>query len=154
MADDYITWPLVITKNPETGKRNVGCIACRSTTSAPRACTGKRKNTAPNIFAARAPRIRNGRIEVAVAIGSDPATCLAGILPDSAGYGRDDVLRISAARAGGNGSRAKPSIWKSLPMPEIVLEGYVEIGEMRTEGPFGDHTGFYSLEGRVSRFST
>src|SRR3984893_2957707 len=29
---------------------------------------------------------------------------------------------------------------------EIVLEGYVEIGENRIEGPFGDHTGFYSLE--------
>src|SRR2546430_10546727 len=30
---------------------------------------------------------------------------------------------------------------------EIVLEGYVNLNEMRTEGPFGDHTGFYSLEG-------
>jgi len=35
---------------------------------------------------------------------------------------------------------------------EIVLEGYVNLNEMRTEGPFGDHTGFYSLEGST-RFS-
>ena len=45
------------------------------------ACTGKRRNTARNIFAARALRTRDGRIEVAVAIGAEPATCLAGILP-------------------------------------------------------------------------
>ena len=32
------------------------------------------------------------------------------------------------------------------PIAEIVIEGYVELGEFRTEGPFGDHTGFYSLE--------
>ena len=36
---------------------------------------------------------------------------------------------------------------------EIVLEGYVDLGEMRTEGPFGDHTGFYSLEGQYPGFS-
>jgi 4-hydroxy-3-polyprenylbenzoate decarboxylase len=35
---------------------------------------------------------------------------------------------------------------------EVVLEGYVELGEMRTEGPFGDHTGFYSLEGEFPVF--
>ena len=36
---------------------------------------------------------------------------------------------------------------------EIVLEGYVELGEMRTEGPFGDHTGFYCSKGSI-RYST
>jgi len=35
---------------------------------------------------------------------------------------------------------------------EIVLEGYVKLNEMRTEGPFGDHTGFYSLEGEYPVF--
>ena len=35
---------------------------------------------------------------------------------------------------------------------EIVLEGYVDLGELRTEGPFGDHTGFYSLEGKYPVF--
>ena len=37
------------------------------------------------------------------------------------------------------------AIWKCPRNAEIVLEGYVELGELRTEGPFGDHTGFYSL---------
>src|SRR2546430_16380091 len=35
---------------------------------------------------------------------------------------------------------------------EIVLEGYVNLNELRTEGPFGDHTGFYSLEGEYPVF--
>jgi 4-hydroxy-3-polyprenylbenzoate decarboxylase len=37
---------------------------------------------------------------------------------------------------------------------EIVLEGYVKLAEMRTEGPFGDHTGFYSSRRRISRYFT
>src|SRR5260370_10805149 len=44
---------------------------------------------------------------------------------------------------------------KDLEVPakaEIVLEGYVNLKEMRTEGPFGDHTGFYSLEGEYPVF--
>ena len=48
----FITLPMVFSRNPDTGKRNCGCIACRSTTSAPPACTGRRTNRAPSIIAA------------------------------------------------------------------------------------------------------
>jgi 4-hydroxy-3-polyprenylbenzoate decarboxylase len=93
----------------------------------------------------------SGRIEVAVAIGSDPATCLAGILPVPpdldemmfAGFLRREPVEMVACET------------CSLEVPanaEIVLEGYVELGEMRTEGPFGDHTGFYSLAGEFPVF--
>jgi UbiD family decarboxylase len=94
----------------------------------------------------------SGRIEVAVAIGSDPSTCLAGILPVPpdldemmfAGFLRREPVEMVACET------------CSLEVPanaEIVLEGYVELGEMRTEGPFGDHTGFLFACGRVSGVS-
>ncbi len=54
----YITWPMVITKNPETGKRNVGCYRMQVLTNAPPECTGRRRSMAPNTSAARARKIR------------------------------------------------------------------------------------------------
>jgi 4-hydroxy-3-polyprenylbenzoate decarboxylase len=93
----------------------------------------------------------DGRIDVAVAIGSDPMTCLSGILPIPpdldemmfAGFLRRDNVEMVACET------------SPLEVPansEIVLEGYVDLKEMRTEGPFGDHTGFYSLEGEFPVF--
>ncbi|MGC1188334.1 MAG: UbiD family decarboxylase domain-containing protein, partial [Candidatus Acidiferrales bacterium] len=80
-AGRFITWPLVITKNPETGKRNVGVYRMQVFDDR---STGMhwqtQKHGAEHFRRARAIDPM-GRIEVAVAIGSDPATCLAGILP-------------------------------------------------------------------------
>jgi 4-hydroxy-3-polyprenylbenzoate decarboxylase len=147
----YITWPMVITKNPETGKRNVGCYRMQVFDER---TTGMhwqtQKHGAEHFRSARAKN-REGKLEVAVAIGADPATCLAGILPVPpdmdeflfSGFLRRDPVELVACRT------------VDLEVPanaEIVLEGYVELGEMRTEGPFGDHTGFYSLEGEFPVF--
>src|SRR5574340_265153 len=88
---------------------------------------------------------KTGKLEVAVAIGAEPATSLAGILsvpPDMdefmfSGFLRRDPVELVACKT------------VDLEVPanaEIVLEGHVEFNEMRTEGPFCDHTGFYSLE--------
>jgi 4-hydroxy-3-polyprenylbenzoate decarboxylase len=96
-------------------------------------------------------RTPEGRIEVAVAIGADPATCLAGILPIPpdldefmfAGFLRREPVEMVPAET------------VDIEVPanaEIILEGYVNLNEMRTEGPFGDHTGFYSLEGEYPVF--
>ena len=77
----YITWPMVITKNPETGKRNVGCYRMQVYDER---TTGMhwqtQKHGAEHFRSARAKN-RGGKLEVAVAIGADPATCMAGILP-------------------------------------------------------------------------
>jgi 4-hydroxy-3-polyprenylbenzoate decarboxylase len=147
----YITWPMVITKNPETGKRNVGCYRMQVFDER---TTGMhwqtQKHGAEHFRSARAKN-REGKLEVAVAIGADPATCLAGILPVPpdmdeflfSGFLRRDPVELVACKT------------VDLEVPanaEIVLEGYVELGEMRTEGPFGDHTGFYSLEGEFPVF--
>ena len=150
-AGRFITWPLVITRNPETGKRNVGVYRMQVYDEK---TTGMhwqtQKHGAEHFRRARAAN-REGRIDVAVAIGADPVTCLAGILPIPpdldemmfAGFLRREPVEMVACET------------CSLEVPaqaEIVLEGYVNLAEMRTEGPFGDHTGFYSLEGEYPVF--
>jgi 4-hydroxy-3-polyprenylbenzoate decarboxylase len=88
--------------------------------------------------------LKGSRLEVAVAIGTDPATTFAAIVPAPpeveefliAGFLRGRPVEIVKCET------------VDLEVPahaEIVLEGYVELGELRAEGPFGDHTGFYTL---------
>ncbi len=147
----YITWPLVITKNPETGKRNVGTYRMQifdDTTTGMHWQT--QKHGAEHFRSARAAN-PDGRMPVVVAIGAEPATALAGILPVPpdmdefmfSGFLRKEPVEMVACET------------CDLEVPanaEIVLEGYVNLNEMRTEGPFGDHTGFYSLEGEYPVF--
>jgi len=89
-------------------------------------------------------KLKGSRMEVAVAIGTDPATTFAAIVPAPpeveeyliAGFLRGKPVKIVQCET------------VDLQVPahaEIVLEGYVELGELRTEGPFGDHTGFYTM---------
>jgi len=147
----YITWPMVITKNPETGKRNVGCYRMQVFDGR---TTGMhwqtQKHGAEHFRSARASN-PGGKLEVAVAIGADPATALAGILPVPpdmdeflfSGFLRREPVELVQCKT------------VDLAVPantEVVLEGYVELSELATEGPFGDHTGFYSLEGQYPVF--
>ena len=87
---------------------------------------------------------KGSRLEVAVAIGTDPATTFSAIVPAPpeveefmiAGFLRGKPVEIVKCET------------VDLEVPahaEIVLEGYVELGELRSEGPFGDHTGFYTM---------
>jgi len=88
--------------------------------------------------------LKGSRLEVAVAIGTDPATTFSAIVPAPpeveefmiAGFLRGKSVEIVKCET------------VDLEVPahaEIVLEGYVELGELRSEGPFGDHTGFYTM---------
>ena len=88
--------------------------------------------------------LKGSRLEVAVAIGTDPATTFSAIVPAPpeveefliAGFLRGKPVEIVKCET------------VDLEVPanaEIILEGYVELGELRSEGPFGDHTGFYTL---------
>jgi 4-hydroxy-3-polyprenylbenzoate decarboxylase len=142
----FITWPMVITKNPETGKRNVGCYRMQVYDARTTGMHWQTQKQGAEHFRSARAKNKDGKLEVAVAIGSDPATCLAGILPAPpemdefllAGFLRREPVELVACKT------------VDLEVPanaEIVLEGYVDLTEMRTEGPFGDHTGFYSLEG-------
>jgi 4-hydroxy-3-polyprenylbenzoate decarboxylase len=88
--------------------------------------------------------LKGSRLEVAVAIGTEPALTFSAIVPAPpeveefmiAGFLRGKPVEIVKCET------------VDLEVPasaEIVLEGYVELSEMRSEGPFGDHTGFYTI---------
>jgi 4-hydroxy-3-polyprenylbenzoate decarboxylase len=171
----FITWPMVITRNPESGRRNVGCYRMqvydeRTTAmhwqvhkggaehfrSVERLSVGDPEPGGAREKARSAGRakIESGnekRLEVAVAIGAEPVTMLSGVLPlpedvDEflfAGFLRQEPVELVACET------------VDLEVPahaEIVLEGYTDLEDIRTEGPFGDHTGYYSLEGEFPAF--
>ncbi len=88
--------------------------------------------------------VRGQRLEVAVAIGTDPATTFSAIVPAPpeveeyliAGFLRGAPVELVKAET------------VDLEVPahaEYILEGYVDLAELRSEGPFGDHTGFYTM---------
>ncbi|MCU1312137.1 MAG: 3-octaprenyl-4hydroxybenzoate decarboxylase [Candidatus Angelobacter sp.] len=179
----FITLPCVITRDPRTGKRNVGMYrmqiydertagmhwqrqkvaaehyrdmmrmaATQSASGAASAPSSASRSGAVDIMArslggsvlAEGER-PSGKLEVAVVIGTDPALTFSAIVPAPpdveefivAGFLRQKPIELVKCET------------VDLEVPasaEIVLEGYVNLDELRTEGPFGDHTGFYSLE--------
>jgi 4-hydroxy-3-polyprenylbenzoate decarboxylase len=183
----FITLPCVHTRDPRTGKRNIGMyrmqvydgqttgmhwqrqkVAAEHYREALRAAAASASDADPlgARVAAMAEsaggavsipdgpigglpqvalgNLKGSRLEVAVAIGTDPATTFAAIVPAPpeveefmiAGFLRGKPVEIVKCET------------VDLEVPahaEIVLEGYVELGELRSEGPFGDHTGFYTL---------
>jgi 4-hydroxy-3-polyprenylbenzoate decarboxylase len=147
----FITWPLVITKNPETGKRNVGVYRMQVFDHRTTGMHWQTQKHGAEHF--RLARSRQGerKLDVAVAIGADPVTCLAGVLPVPPDL--DEMMFAGFLRK--EPVEMVPCETVDLEVPaqaEIVLEGYVGLNEFRTEGPFGDHTGFYSLEGEYPVF--
>ncbi len=142
-AGPFITMPLVITRDPASGKTNVGMyrmqVYDRNTTGMH---WQKHKDGAGQ---ARGYEREGRRMEVAAAIGCDPATVFCAIAPLPPGL--SEFLFAGFLR--GEAVPLVPGKTVDLLVPaeaEIVLEGYVDPGERRREGPFGDHTGFYSLE--------
>src|SRR5437660_8493696 len=134
----FITLPAVITRDPRTGGRNVGMYRMQKI---------DRRTTFMHWQIHKDGRAdwlaTDGKIEVAVALGLDPVTTYAASAPlpkhvDElmlAGFLRGEPVELVKAK----------TIDLEVPAnAEIVLEGYVEQGDLTTEGPFGDHTGYYS----------
>ena len=141
----YITLPMVFSKNPDTGKRNCGCYRMQVYDAR---TTGMHwqthKQGAEHYRRLRAAGTTK-RMEVAVAIGADPATMYSAILPLPPDL--DEMMIAGFLRSKPVEMVKCETVDIEVPaQAEIVLEGYVELGEMRREGPFGDHTGFYSLD--------
>jgi 4-hydroxy-3-polyprenylbenzoate decarboxylase len=141
----YITLPMVFSKNPDTGKRNCGCYRMQIYDAR---TTGMHWQTHKQ-GAEHYRRLRAGgtakRMEVAVAIGADPATMYSAILPLPPDL--DEMMIAGFLRSKPVEMVKCETVDIEVPaQAEIVLEGYVELGELRREGPFGDHTGFYSLD--------
>ena len=173
-AGRFITFPCVITRDPKTGKRNVGMyrmqvydektagmhwqrqkIGAEHYREALRAAAASgnpaRSSSAVDIMARTSGGSQlsdygmpAGKMEVAVAIGTDPALTFSAIVPAPpdveeyiiAGFLRQKPVELVKCET------------VDLEVPasaEIILEGHVHLDELRTEGPFGDHTGFYSL---------
>jgi 4-hydroxy-3-polyprenylbenzoate decarboxylase len=171
-AGRFITLPCVITRDPKTGKRNVGMyrmqvydkqttgmhwqrqkVAAEHYRERLRAASAREGNrsAAVDLMArsgggsALADDLPSGKMEVAVAIGTEPALTFSAIVPAPpdveefiiAGFLRQKPIELVKCET------------VDLEVPasaEIVLEGHVNLDELRTEGPFGDHTGFYSLD--------
>jgi 4-hydroxy-3-polyprenylbenzoate decarboxylase len=143
-AGRYITLPLVFTRHPESGRRNVGMYRLQVFD---RNTTGMHwhvhKDAAEHYRLAGRSVSGLGRMEVAVAVGTDPAVTYAATAPlpgaidemTFAGFLRGEAVEMVKCKT------------VDLEVPahaEFVLEGYVDLEETRLEGPFGDHTGYYS----------
>jgi 4-hydroxy-3-polyprenylbenzoate decarboxylase len=139
----FITLPLVFSKNPDTGKRNCGMYRMQIFDERTAGMHWQtHKQGAEHYRRLRSHSLT--RMDVAVAIGADPATMYSSILPLPPDM--DEMLIAGFLRQ--SPVEMVKCVTRDLEVPanaEIVLEGYVELGELRTEGPFGDHTGFYSL---------
>ncbi|MEG0874945.1 MAG: menaquinone biosynthesis decarboxylase [Clostridiales bacterium] len=139
----FITLPLVITKDPEDGTQNIGMY---------RLHVYDKKTTGMHWHIHKDGKRIYEKYEklgttmpVSVALGCDPATLYSATAPLPKII---DEL-IFAAFIRGERLETVKSKTNDIYVPanaEFILEGYVDINETRVEGPFGDHTGYYSLE--------
>ncbi len=141
----FITLPLVFSKNPATGKRNCGMYRMQVFDGQTTGMHWQRHKQGADHYRRLAQEGKDTRMQVAVAIGSDPATMYSAILPLPPEI--DEMMFAGFLR--GKAVEMVKCETSDLEVPanaEIVLEGYLNLGELRNEGPFGDHTGFYSLD--------
>jgi 4-hydroxy-3-polyprenylbenzoate decarboxylase len=183
-AGRFITLPCVITRDPKSGKRNVGMYRLQVYDDSTLGFHAQRQKVAAEHYrqamrdagsssehvgtaasavppsAARRAAVDlmartsggqvlsgnpKGKLEVAVAIGTDPAVTFSAIVPAPPDV--EEYLIAGFLRAAPVELVKCETVDLEVPATsEIVLEGYVNLDELRTEGPFGDHTGFYSLE--------
>ena len=137
----FITLPNVHTRDPETGARNVGVYRMQIFDERTTAMHWQ----VHKVGARHGKRYyeRNEPMPVAVALGGDPALSFSATapLPD----GLDEVLFAGFLRRKSIEMVKCKTIDLEVPAGvDLVLEGYVQPGEMRPEGPFGDHTGYYT----------
>ncbi len=141
----FITLPLVFSRNPDTGKRNCGMYRLQIFDDRTTGMHWQTHKQGAEHYRRALKEGRSPRMEVAVAIGSDPATMFSAVLPLPPDL--DEILFAGFLRSEPVEMVKCETVDLEVPAnAEIVLEGYVTLGELRTEGPFGDHTGFYSLE--------
>ena len=137
----FITFPLVFTKHPESGERNIGTYRMQVYDGRSTGMHWQRHKGGAQHH--RVAERLGKRLDVAVALGPEPVLpyCATAPMPE----GLDELLLAGFL------SRRRIEMVKcvtvNLEVPassQIVLEGYVDPGERRREGPFGDHTGLYS----------
>ena len=142
-AGKFITFGLVATKHPETGVRNLGVyrIQIIDNTHALMHWQKHKRGAAHYDIS----KEKNKKIDAAIIIGGEPATIFSAVAPVPEGL--DKYLFAGITRK--KGIRTVKCKTVDLEVPanaEMVLEGYVDSTDIRNEGPFGDHTGFYTPE--------
>ncbi|MGQ9511273.1 MAG: menaquinone biosynthesis decarboxylase [Thermaceae bacterium] len=151
-AGPFITLPLVITKDPETGELNLGMYRMQVLDGRSTAMHWQLHKVGRRHYE-KARRLGR-RLEVAVALGGDPVLTYAATAPLPPLPGVNEFHLAGFLR--GRGMELARGVTVDLPVPaeaEFVLEGYVDPGEpLVEEGPFGDHTGFYTPTDLYPRF--
>jgi len=146
----FITLPLVHTKDPETGVPNLGMYRMQVFDSKTTGMHWHMHKTGARHY--REYKKAGQRMPVSVALGGDPVYtyCATAPLPD----GIDEYILAGFIR--NKPVRLVKCLTNDLYVPEdcdFVIEGYVDpVEDLVTEGPFGDHTGFYSLEDQYPLF--
>lgn len=142
-AGRYITMPLVITRDPVTGQRNVGMYRMQVYDSE---TAGMHWQTHKGGAEHQKDSRGTGRkMDVAVVLGTDPLSIFSAVAPLPNGID-EFSFRGLVAKKRFDLVKGQTVDLEYPRNAEIVLEGYVDPEESRMEGPFGDHTGYYSLE--------
>jgi len=147
-ASPLITWGLVITKGPHKKRQNLGIYRQQVIDKNKIIMRWLAHRGGALDYSAWCKQFPEKPFAVSVALGADPATLLAAVipLPDTLSeYAFAGLLRKSK-------TEITPSILHDIDVPasaEIILEGFIYPNETALEGPFGDHTGYYN---EVERF--
>jgi 4-hydroxy-3-polyprenylbenzoate decarboxylase len=149
-AGKFITLPQVYTRDPVSGRLNTGMYRLQVYDAATTGMHWHVHHDGARNYRQMKER-GDSRIEVAVALGGDPALTYAATAPLPADI--EEVMLAGFLRK--KSVELVPCRTVALQVPadaDFILEGYVNADEMRMEGPFGDHTGYYSLAGEYPVF--
>lgn len=140
-AGKFFTLPLVITKNPHTGTRNMGMYRLQVFDNLSTGMHWHKHHDGAKNF--EESKKLGKKFEIAVALGGDPAVTYAATAPVPTGI--DEFIFAGFLRKKPVKLVKCKTVDIEVPADaEIILEGYVDLEETRIEGPFGDHTGYYS----------
>lgn len=140
-AGKFITFGITVTKNPETGVRNLGVYRLQVLNEKKAIMHWQIHKRGALHY--QINKEENRKTQVAIIIGADPAIIFSAIAPVPEGIDKYFFAGISRKR----GVKLVKCRTIDIEVPagsEIVLEGYVDPNEINTEGPFGDHTGYYT----------
>jgi len=140
-AGRFITFGFVVTKHPETGVRNLGVYRMQILDSKHALMHWQKHKRGAHHH--DITKEKGEKIEAAIVIGGDPATIFSAVAPVPEGL--DKFVFAGIARKKGIKIVKCKTVDLEVPAnAEIVLEGYVDPFDVKDEGPFGDHTGYYT----------
>jgi 4-hydroxy-3-polyprenylbenzoate decarboxylase len=140
-AGRFITFGLAATKHPETGVRNLGVYRMQVLDKTHALMHWQKHKRGAHHYDIK--KDSGSKIEVAVIIGADPATVFSAVAPVPEGL--DKYVFAGITRKTGIKTVKCRTVDLEVPAnAEMVLEGYVDPSDIRMEGPFGDHTGYYT----------